>query len=93
MKNQEEILSLVRHTLTFVGGVLVANGLIAEAQTPELIGSITTLVGIIWGILEKIRTKETINSLQTVIGSQRAAIARINSEEAATRNFGAVGSE
>lgn len=50
---KEQILSVLRHTLTFVGGVLVTKGLIAEATSTEIIGMVMTLVGTIWGVINK----------------------------------------
>ena len=50
---KEQIIGIVRHSLTFVGGVLVAKGLIDEATATEIIGSIITLTGVIWSIIVK----------------------------------------
>lgn len=50
---KEQILGLIRHTLTFVGGLLVAKGLIDETTITEIIGGVITLTGAIWSILEK----------------------------------------
>lgn len=51
--SKERILGFVRHTLTFVGGLLVMKGIIDEAMTSEIIGGIMTLTGTIWSIFEK----------------------------------------
>ena len=51
--NKEQIMGLVRHVLTFVGGVVVAKGLASDAMTTELIGGIMTVVGAAWSILSK----------------------------------------
>lgn len=51
--SKERILGVVRHTLTFVGGVLVMKGLIDEAVATEIIGGVMTLAGTIWSIFEK----------------------------------------
>ncbi len=50
---KEQVQGLVRHTLTFVGGVLLTKGLIDEAVLTELIGGAVTLTGAIWSILDK----------------------------------------
>lgn len=50
---KEQVLSIIRHTLTFVGGVLVTKGLVNEAVSSEIIGGIMTLVGLLWGVIEK----------------------------------------
>jgi hypothetical protein len=51
--NKEKILGVVRHTLTFVGGLLVMKGIVDEAMTSEIIGGIMTLTGTIWSIFDK----------------------------------------
>jgi hypothetical protein len=51
--NKERILGVVRHTLTFVGGVLIMKGLIDEVVATEIIGGVITLVGTIWSVFEK----------------------------------------
>jgi hypothetical protein len=50
---QEMVLGIIRHALTFAGGVLVAKGLISENAMQELGGSVITLIGGIWSILQK----------------------------------------
>jgi len=50
---KEQILGLVRHTLTFIGGALVAKGLATETISNELIGAIMTLIGGVWSIIAK----------------------------------------
>lgn len=49
---REQILGIVRHALTFVGGVLVAKGFANEASITELIGSAMTLVGAVWSVVK-----------------------------------------
>lgn len=51
--SKERILGVVRHTLTFVGGILVMKGLIDEVVATEIIGGVMTLAGTIWSISEK----------------------------------------
>jgi hypothetical protein len=48
---QEQLFGLVRHALTFVGGILVAKGVISESISADVIGAIMTLVGIVWSAL------------------------------------------
>lgn len=50
---REQILGIARHALTFVGGILVTKGLFDEATWAELSGSVITLAGLIWSILDK----------------------------------------
>ena len=50
---KNELLGLIRHALTFVGGIVVTKGLIDESLFQELLGGIMTLVGAGWSIWEK----------------------------------------
>ena len=50
---KEQILGIVRHGLTFIGGILIAKGLIDEPTAAEVVGGIITLAGTIWSIIEK----------------------------------------
>ena len=50
---KEQLLGIVRHVLTFVGGILVARGLATDVLSNELIGAAMTLVGGIWSITSK----------------------------------------
>lgn len=49
--NKEQILGIIRHTLTFVGGVLVVKGIITEEVSNEVIGAVITAVGAVWSII------------------------------------------
>jgi len=51
--NKEQVLGVLRHTLTFFGGILVAKGLVDEATAMELSGALITLVGGLWSVLVK----------------------------------------
>lgn len=48
-----EILGLIRHVLTFVGGIIVAKGLIDESLSQEIIGGLMTVVGGVWSVVSK----------------------------------------
>lgn len=51
--NKDQVLGIIRHTLTFVGGILVAKGLIDEGMLTEIVGGAVTLVGAIWSVVAK----------------------------------------
>ena len=53
MNYKEQLMGLVRHALTFIGGVLVAKGLATDGQVIEMIGSAVTLFGTVWSVLNK----------------------------------------
>ena len=50
---KEQILGIVRHALTFVGGIVVMKGLVDETLVTELIGGAMTLTGAIWSVINK----------------------------------------
>ena len=50
---KEQILGILRHSLTFLGGLLVMKGVIDETTATEIVGGVITLVGTIWSIVEK----------------------------------------
>ena len=51
--SKEKVLGIIRHVITFAGGILVTKGLIEESMVQELGGSIITLVGALWSVLSK----------------------------------------
>jgi hypothetical protein len=51
--NKEQIMGLVRHGLTFIGGIILSKGIIEESTLAEIIGAISTLIGSVWSIIEK----------------------------------------
>ena len=50
---KDQVLGIVRHLLTAVGGWLIATGAIDESLAAESSGAIITLVGVIWSLLAK----------------------------------------
>jgi len=50
---QEQVSGIIRHALTFVGGVLIMKGLVAEGIWTEISGAVLTLVGGVWSVFAK----------------------------------------
>jgi len=50
---KEQLLGIVRHTVTFIGGILVMKGIVEDSMVQEILGGVTTLVGAIWSIVVK----------------------------------------
>jgi hypothetical protein len=50
---KEQIMGIIRHGLTFVGGILVMKGLVDETTITEIVGGVMTLTGAIWSIVDK----------------------------------------
>jgi hypothetical protein len=51
--DKAKVLGVIRHTLTFVGGILVMKGIFDESITEEIIGGLITLIGSIWSVVSK----------------------------------------
>ena len=47
------VIALLRHLLTFIGGTLVAKGILDTATLTEIIGSVLTLLSVGWMSLDK----------------------------------------
>ncbi len=54
---QEQVMGIVRHALTFVGGILVLKGITDDATLLEVSGLITTAIGAIWSVVTKVQGK------------------------------------
>lgn len=50
---KEQVLSILRHSLTFLGGLVVMKGIVDETTATEIVGGIVSLVGLIWGVVDK----------------------------------------
>ena len=50
---KEQLLGIIRHTLTFVGGILLMEGIIDESSSTEISGCALTLIGTIWSVIDK----------------------------------------
>jgi len=52
---QSQVLGIVRHALTFVGGILVLKGYVTDESYLEISGLITTAIGAVWSVVDKIK--------------------------------------
>ena len=50
---QSAIIALLRHLLTFIGGTLVAKGILDSAALTEIIGAIISIVSVSWMAISK----------------------------------------
>jgi len=51
--SKEQIMGIIRHALTFVGGIIIMKGLVDETTITEIIGGAMTLTGAVWSIIDK----------------------------------------
>lgn len=51
--NKEQILGIIRHLFTFIGGILVLRGTLDEALAEQIAGGLVTLIGTVWSVFTK----------------------------------------
>jgi hypothetical protein len=51
--SREGALGIVRHALTFIGGILVAKGILEQGLLTEIVGGVITAIGGIWSVISK----------------------------------------
>ena len=50
--SKEQLLGLLRHTLTFAGGIGITLGYLDTSAVTEIISITMTLVGMIWSVIK-----------------------------------------
>ena len=50
---QSAVIALLRHLLTFIGGTLVAKGILDSAAMTEVIGAIISILSVSWMAISK----------------------------------------
>ncbi len=58
MMNKESVLGVLRHILTFGGGLAVSKGYLDEASSVELVGAAITIIGVAWSIIQKKKSED-----------------------------------
>jgi len=48
--NKLSVLGVLRHILTFGGGLLVTNGIADEGTVQEIVGASITIIGFLWSV-------------------------------------------
>ena len=51
--NRDDILGVVRHVLTTLGGALVTDGVLTASQLQDGVGALIVLAGIVWSLINK----------------------------------------
>lgn len=72
---QDKIMGLIRHILTFVGGILVMKGYISETLWLEVISGIMTITGLVWSVIDKIIAESKLEDLKNDNEVMKARIA------------------
>lgn len=60
---KDKVLGLLRHVLTFVGGLLVMFGIMEDGMWLEISGIISTFVGGLWSWIQKQKTEKKMAAL------------------------------
>jgi len=65
--NKDQFLGVVRHVVTFIGGVLVARGKLDMGSVETIVGFITTVTGLIFSFIapEKTQTTASVTVTET----------------------------
>lgn len=50
--NQEQAFGIIRHALTFIGGMLIIKNIASESLVGEAIGAVMAAIGAIWSIIK-----------------------------------------
>jgi hypothetical protein len=58
-----QLLGLVRHALSFIGGILIAYSIINPGVMAVLLGSASTITSVIWSIIQKKPLKEIVEQV------------------------------
>ena len=48
--SQEQVLGMVRHFLTILGGAVVAKGVTDEGTMTMIVGGIVSVIGVLWSV-------------------------------------------
>ena len=59
--NKDTILGIVRHGLTFGGGLLAQKGLLTGDDATALVSAIVTIIGVVWSIMAKRKAAPSAN--------------------------------
>ena len=57
--DKKQLLGIVRHALTFIGGMLIMKGTIDATEWAELSGSLIAVICGIWSIVDKNKKSES----------------------------------
>ena len=54
--SQDQVLGIVRHVLTTVGGIVVSKGITDTNTMTAIVGGVVAFVGVVWSITSKKKT-------------------------------------
>lgn len=75
--SKEQILGLVRHIITFIGGILVARGKIDPGQIETIAGIVATVAGFLLSLMSPEKTLTPEKIIAVMEPAKAAAVANI----------------
>ena len=54
---QEQVMGIIRHVITFAGGYLVSRGKLSPTDAETIAGIVASIAGVAWSFLAKTNTK------------------------------------
>jgi hypothetical protein len=54
------VTAIVRHFMTFIGGVLVTQGIFDAGVVESLTGAVVTIAGVVWSMFNKVQVDEQL---------------------------------
>lgn len=51
--NKDQVFGIVRHGLSFLGGILLIKGQVSEGQWYELSGAAMSFLSVVWSVVDK----------------------------------------
>lgn len=69
--NKEQFMSFLRHVITFVGGIIVAQGGMDPTTVETLGGVVITLAGLIWGVFSPDKGVTTEHVVMASLGEEK----------------------
>lgn len=51
--NKDTVLSIIRHLLTFAGGLVVAKGYLSDSTVTQIAGAVPGFIGLVWGAVDE----------------------------------------
>jgi hypothetical protein len=81
--SKEQFMSFLRHTITFVGGLIVAKGQMDPGTVETIGGIVITLAGVLWGIFSPDKDLTSEHVVMANLGEEKkVAIDKIIAAEA-----------
>lgn len=75
--NKEQFLGIVRHAITFIGGIIVSKGNLDPAALDTVVGVAVAVAGLIWSFMSDDKTISSARVIAAMEPNKTAAIEKI----------------